>query len=248
MKRVLVGLSLVCFLPLSAAATSIGASAFGSGATMESFEGVVVGPNVRQSPYANILEPGVSGSYAFASGIMLSAPVPNPGTLSNGAFIHDFSLPAGATNSWGANGSVSSAANVPFGTAYLAAFDNLNGATVPTSFTLDFGADMLRAGAYVTGAAGSTVRIDAYGALGNLLESAQVATVAVTSWNLNFLGIESTSGIRRMVFSGVDFGIDGLMIESNGSITPVPEPSTALFVLGGLIGLGATGRRARSAR
>lgn len=117
MKRLLVGLTVACLLPLSAAATSIGASSFGSGATLESFEGVVVGSNVGQSPFANILEPGLTGSYAFASGIILSAPVPNPGTLSNGAFIHDFSLPAGATNSWGANGTVSSAANVPFGTA-----------------------------------------------------------------------------------------------------------------------------------
>lgn len=245
MKRVLVGLTLACLLPLSAAATQIGAGAFGSSATVESFEGVVVGANVRQSGFANILEPGVSGSYAFASGIILSAPVPNPGTLNNGAFIHDFSLPAGATNGWGANGSVSSAANVPFGSAYLAAFDNLNGATVPTSFTLDFGSDMLRAGAYVTGAAGTTVRIDAYGAFGNLLESAQVSTVAVTAWNLNFLGLEVTSGIRRMVFSGVDFGIDGLTFE--GGAVPVPEPSTAIFLLGGLIGLAVTRCRACAA-
>jgi hypothetical protein len=244
MKRLLVGLTLACLFPLHAAATPIGASAFGSGAVIESFEGVVVGSNVRQSPFANILEPGLTGSYAFASGIILTAPVPNPGTLSNGAFIHDFSLPAGATNGWGANGTVSSAANVPFGSAYLGAFDNLNGATVPTSFSLEFGSDMLRAGAYVTGAAGSTVQIDVYGALGNLLESAQVSTVAVAAWNSNFLGIESNAGIRRIVFSGVDFGIDGLTFEASGSVVPVPEPSTAVFMLGGLIALSATRGRA----
>jgi hypothetical protein len=107
---------------------------------------------------------------------------------------------------------------------------------------------MLRAGAYVTGAAGSTVKIDVYGVLGNLLESATISTVPVASWNSNFLGIQSTSGIRRMVFSGVDFGIDGLTFEANGSVLPVPEPSTAVFVLGGLIGLSATGRRTRSAK
>jgi len=246
MKRLLVSLALASLMmPLSASATPIGASAFGSGAMVESFEGVAVGSNVRQSPFANILEPGLTGSYAFASGIILTAPVPNPGTLSNGVFVHDFSLPAGATNGWGANGTVSSSANVPFGTAYLGAFDNLNGATVPTSFTLDFGSDMLRAGAYVTGAAGSTVQIDVYGVLGNLLESALISTVPVASWNGNFLGIESTEGIRRIVFSGVDFGIDGLTFES-GPIVPVPEPSTAVFVLGGLIALSAS--RGRAAR
>ena len=39
-------------------------------------EGIVVGPNVRQSPFANIVEPGMLGSYMFGSGIALSSPVP----------------------------------------------------------------------------------------------------------------------------------------------------------------------------
>ena len=82
MKRILVGLTVACLLPHSAAGTTIASSAFRAGAKIESFEGVVVGSNVRQSPFANVLEPGLSGSYAFASGIILSAPVPNPGTLS----------------------------------------------------------------------------------------------------------------------------------------------------------------------
>jgi hypothetical protein len=243
MNRLLVGLAFALLLPLSAAATPIGAGAFGSGATIESFEGIVVGPNVGQSVFANILEPGIVGSYAFASGVTLIAPIPNPGTMNNGAFVHDFSLPPGATNGWGTNGSVSSAANVPFGSAYLGAFDNLNGASVLTSVAFDFGSDMLRAGAYVTGAAGTMVHVDAYGALGNLLESTQIATVPVASWSSNFLGLESSSGIRRLVFSGVDFGLDGLTFEG-GTIVPTPEPSVAILLLGGLIGLGATRRRA----
>jgi len=248
MKRILAGLVASCFLPVAASATSIGVGAFGASAIIESFEGVVVGLNVRQSPFANIVEPGLLGNYTFGSGITLSSPVPNPGTMSNGAFVHDFSLPAGASNGWGANGSVASATDVPFGTAYLGAFDNLHGATVPTSLALDFATDVLRAGAYVTGAAGATVRIDVYGSLGNLLESAQVATVPVSAWKTNFLGIESTSGIRRVVFSGVDFGIDGLAFESSGGIVPVSEPSTMVFMLVGLIGLAAAGRRTRRLR
>jgi len=238
-RLVAVGAVLV---PFAASATSIGSGAFGSGAVVESFEGLVVGPNVRQSVFSNILEPGSSGSYTFGSGVTLTSPVPNPGTMSNGAFVHDFRLPMGATNGWGANGSVASAANVPFGTAYLGAFDGLSGATVLTSFTLDFGADMLRAGAYVTGAAGAMVQMDVYDALGGLLESTQVATVPVASWSSNFLGIENAAGIRRVVFRGVDFGIDGLTFEG-GAINPVPEPSTAVFLLGGLAVLAATRRR-----
>jgi hypothetical protein len=212
MKRLLAGLVASCFLPAAASATSIGAGAFGASAIIESFEGVAVGLNVRQSPFANIVEPGLFGNYTFGSGITLSSPVPNPGTMSNGAF------------------------------------DSLHGATVPTSFAFDFATDVLRMGAYVTGAAAATVRIDVYGSLGNLLESAQVATVPVSAWKTNFLGIESTSGIRRVVFSGVDFGIDGLAFESSGGIVPVSEPSTMVFMLVGLIGLSAAGRRTRRLR
>jgi hypothetical protein len=247
MKRSLASLLAWGLLPLSAAAVQITPSAFDGSAIVESFEGLVVGPNVGQSVFANILEPGIVGPYTFSSGVTLVAPVPNPGTLNNGAFVHDFSLPAGATNNWGANGSVASALDVPFGTAYLAAFDNIHGGTVPTSITLDFGSNMLVVGAYVTGAAGATVSMSAYDASGGLLESAQVNTVPVSAWGTNFLGIGNAAGIRRVVFSGVDFGIDGLTFGASGTL-PVPELSTSVLLVTGLIGLSLTGRRKRSLR
>jgi hypothetical protein len=247
MKRSITGLLAWSLLPLSAAAIPITPSAFDSSAIVEGFEGVVVGPNVAQSAFTNIVEPGIVASYTFASGATLIAPVPNPGTLSNGVFVHDFSLPMGASNNWGANGSVASALDVPFSTAYLAAFDNIGGATVPTSFTLDFGSDMLLVGAYVTGAAGATVLMTAYDAFGGVLESLQVNTVPVPAWGTNFLGIGNASGIRRVVFSGVDFGIDGLTFQAGGTL-PVPEPSTSGLLIAGLVGLSLAGRRKRSPR
>lgn len=240
MRRLLAGLFLGSLLPVSAQAISITPAAFGIGKVVESFEGLTLGPNVGASPFANILEPGKTAAYTFASGVQLSAPIPNPGTMSNGVFVHDFALPAGASNGWGANGSVSSAANVPFGTAYLGAFDNLFGATQPVSITLDFSGDKLRAGAYVTGAAGTTVRLDVYSATNLLLESRTVSTVPVAQWGTNFVGIERSEGIRRVVLSGVDFGVDGLTYES--APVPVPETSSMILLTTGLIGLGIAGR------
>jgi hypothetical protein len=118
MKRSLASLLAGALLPLSAAAVPITPSAFDGSAIVESFEGGVVGPNGGQSPFAHILEPGIVGPDTFSSGVTLVAPVPNRWTLNSGAFVHDLRLPAGATNHRGANGSVASALEVPFGTAY----------------------------------------------------------------------------------------------------------------------------------
>lgn len=232
-SRALGSIALIASIAMAAGAansTSITPAAFTGGQVVESFEGIVLGSNVGASPFSNILEPGISGAYVFASGVMLTAPVPNPGTMNNGVFVHDFALPSGASNNWGTNGVVASAANVPFGTAYLGAFDGLNGATVPVSIGFSFTSDVLRVGAYATGASGlaQPLRMDAYDASGTLLESVVLGTVPVASWGSNFFGIERSEGIRRVVFSGADFGLDALTFES--ASTPVPEPGTAVLV------------------
>ena len=82
---------------------------------------------------------------------------------------------------------------------------------------------------------------DAYDAAGMLLESVTIGTVPVANWGNNFFGLERSEGIRSVVFSGADFGIDGLTFE--GSPVVVPEPATGVLVGLGLVVLGLARRQ-----
>lgn len=234
-------LALAALAGAPALATPITPSAFQGGQSVESFEGVAVGPNATIGLGQSLLQPGTVSAFTFASGVTLTSPVPNPGVFNEGAFVHDFARGADVTNNWGGNGVVDGASDVPFGTAYLGAFDPGAGTA---SIELTFPVLMGRVGAYFTGASATTLRLDVYGAGGGLLESRTMNTVAVGQWATSFLGIENPSGIGRIVFTGRDFGIDGLTFEQ--SPIAVPEPGTLhAFALGlvGLLGLAVQGRR-----
>jgi hypothetical protein len=236
---------LIASLASPAFAVSIGTGAFTGTQAVEHFEGISAGANVAATTFANIFEPGSTGNYTFASGITLRGP--NPGLFSNGAFVHDTAL-GGATNNWGANGSVSNPAQVPdaWGTAsssYLGAFDNLG--TGSAIIDISFTQDMRRVGAFVAGGANTSITIEAYDAAGALLESVTIASPTVAAWSTSFLGLERSEGIRRVVFRGADFGIDALTFEAGA----VPEPPVALLASAGAIGLwGFGGRRRPSTR
>jgi hypothetical protein len=252
MRRWLATTILVCVaLPAGlASATPIGPGAFGPLATVESFEGHVAGPNISLGLGQSLLLPGTVSAFSFASGVVLSNPVPNPGVFNEGAFVHDFALGSDVQNNWGGTRVVNDAGDVPFGSAYLGAFDPATG-TALVEFT--FAAGMLRVGAYVTGFTGTTVQLDVYGTSG-LLESHTVSTVALGQWSSNFLGIENAAGIVRVVFRGQDFGLDGLTFEPNPIAVPEPNTLAALaFGLVGLLGIAMLGRQkaathARAAR
>jgi hypothetical protein len=220
------------FLAAGAAATPISDSGFSGSQTLESFEGIGAGGNVGASAYANIVLPAISTSFTFGSGVTLTSPVPNPGLFNNGPFVHDAAI-GGAVNNWGANGTVANAGNVPdvggtASSAYLGAFDNVGAGSA--SITLTFASDMLRVGAYVAGAAGSTIQLSAYDGSGALLETVVIAAPTVAAWGTSgsFLGLERVEGIRTIVFTGADFGLDGLTFEPNP--IPVPEPATLATV------------------
>ncbi len=227
-----------------ASATPIGAAAFGASQIVESFEGIAVGPNVNIGYGVSLLQPGIVSAFTFASGVVLTSPIPNPGLFNAGPFVHDFALGTDVSNNWSANGAVSSAANVPLGNAYLGAFAGSGNA----SFELSFATPQDRVGAYVTGVSSSSVTMRVYDASGTLLETVNAATVPVGSWGSNFLGIQRPDQISRVVFTAPDFGIDGLTFEND--LVLVPEPATLTsFALGlfGMWGLAVIGRGQRTA-
>jgi len=225
----------------TASATPIGAGAFGPLAAVESFEGLTPGANIPLGLGASLLEPGTAGAFAFASGVTLTGPIPNPGFDAAGAFVHDFALGADVQNSWGGTRVVNDAGDVPLGSAYLGAFAPGPG-TASVSFS--FGAPMLRVGASVTGVTAGTVRLDVYDDANVLLESHVLSTVDLPQWGGNFLGLENAAGIRRAVFTGADFGLDGLTFEAAPVVVPEPSTLSALGLgLVGLLGLAMIGRR-----
>ena len=246
MRRLTSILALTALAALAAApasAISIGASAFGPTQVVESFEGLVAGPNITLGLGVSLLQPGATGAFAFASGVTLTSPVPNPGVFNAGAFIHDFSLGTDVTNNWGSNGSISDATYLPMGSAYMGAFAGSGNASI----TLTFATPQDRVGAYVTGVNGTSVTMRVYDASGTLLESVSAATVPVASWGSNFIGIERPNQIARVVFSAPDFGLDGLTFENDPLLVPEPSTLTSLMIgLCGLCGLAVIGRDQRA--
>lgn len=213
-------------------ATPITPAAFTGFAVVESFEGVAVGPNAPIGMGTSLLLPGAVSAFAFASGVVLTSPIPNPGVMNQGPFIHDFARGNGVTNNWGATGVVNDPTDVPFGDAYLGAF---HPATGTVSFTLSFSNPMDRVGAYVTGVAGQAITMRVYDGSGALLETVSASAVPLASWGGNFLGIEQAGRISRVVFSGRDFGVDAFTFEDTPLL--VPEPGTLQGVVLGLLGL-----------
>jgi hypothetical protein len=207
--------------------------------TLESFEGLVPGPDVgQQLGFDGVYLPGYSGSYTFSSGVTLIGP--NVDVFPGDAFVHDFRSGSPPPNDWGANGVVNGPEDVLTGTAYLAVFE---AGSNQAAIELRFATPQARVGAFVTGDAGTTVTLEVYGAGNVLLESTTVGTVPIDQWIDNFVGLERSEGIERVVFRGQDFGIDALMFDAGFQL--VPEPRSALLLALGLAALAAHRRRSR---
>jgi len=213
-----------------ALAIPITPSSFGSYQVEESFEGIALGTNVQLQ--SRLLVPGRVSAFTFASGVILSSPIPNPGVANGGPFVHNTTRNPRATNDWGANGVVDDTTDVPFGDSYLGAFHPTTGTV---SFTLSFATPQDRVGAFVTGYAGSTITMEVFDAGGALLETVSANAVVLSGWATNFAGIQRPNQISRVRFSGSDFGIDSFRFEDD--LLLVPEPSTLSALMLGLVGL-----------
>jgi hypothetical protein len=218
--------TLVTILPKPAQAVQITLDNFGSGAIVESFEGLSPGPNLTlQGNNVGLLNPGVIEPFRFESGVTLTGSV-------NGVLIGDWSI-GPAFFGLGQNGLVASAADVPDGSAYLA----INFGSV-VEFT--FPSDLLRVGGLVTSTGGSPIYLSGYDAFGTLLETVTISDVNVSDWNSNFLGLENTAGIRRVIFSPTPSSVGSYLVLDRLTFEPisspfiaVPEPTSALGILVG---------------
>jgi hypothetical protein len=200
---------------------------FGPGAIVESFEGLSAGYNIPSAGagYDDWLAPGVIEPFTFASGVTLTGPIPNPG-LSEGVIIGDWSI-GFVGFELGNNGTISSAADVPFGNAYLA----LNAYAGGGPIELTFSSDMDRVGGYITAGYISpdppgTITLTAFDASDNLLGVVSISSVDVSQWSLNFLGIKDVGAIRSIQLSGDYEVLDGLTAQV------IPAPGAIL--LGGI--------------
>jgi hypothetical protein len=224
----------------SAQAVQIGLQNFGSNAILESFEGLSSSENKPLlENESGVLKLGVDGQpIVFGSGVVLTGPLPSelpPSAI--GIQLDDWSI-GRASFGLGENGQITSVADVPDGTAYLA-LDVISG---PIEFTFPF--DVFRVGALVTGASftpggsATPINLSAFDSKGNLLETVTIGSVKVSDWRNNFLGLESATGIRKVTFSGGRVNgesylvLDRLTFETQ-SIPPasIPEPSLTLGLL-----------------
>ena len=208
--------------------------------TLESFEHLVPGPDVgQQLGFDGVYLPGYGGSYTFASGVTLTGP--NVDVFPGDAFVHDFTSGSPPPNDWGANGVVDGPEDVLAGNAYLAVFE---AGSDEAAIELRFGSPQARVGAFVTGDAGITITLEVYGVGDVLLETVSTAAVPIGQWMDNFLGVERSEGILRIVFRGHDFGIDALLFDDS-VLQAIPEPRSALLVALGLALLASRRRRGR---
>jgi glutamine cyclotransferase len=161
-------------------------ASFGGSAVTESFEGYAVDANNPTSTFGSgYTQPGAISSYTFASGIVLSAPIPN----SEKVLIGDFTK---GSATWGLTASsIGSAADIPSGSAYLGLFNG--GGSVTATFTLP--ANSTKVGMLVQDITGGTVTLTAYNSSNVVIGTCSVAADGlVSSWPTKFLGFNSNSG------------------------------------------------------
>ena len=177
---------------------------FGGGTVVEGFEG-----------FGNV-DPWGLLPFDFGSGVQLTDGAQGDST---GVVIRD----GAGFFGWG------TAADIPQGTQFVG--HGNPGLFATTEFTFD--TPMLRVGGFVTLSNllnGTPLLImEAFDATGALLDSRSIEPVATNLWRDNFLGVESSVGIKSVTLvtatGGGAFMLDQLHFQA------VPEPSSLILVL-----------------
>lgn len=228
---VILALGAVICLPGLAMASTVGPFA----GTVESFESVVEnnGPNgTGPLELSNNFAIGHGPVTTFASGVQFISPlIPDGSIYSGDPFINDFRIDPYATYNYWDTGTIFPA-NVPDGKAWVGTFDPAETAIRNLKFTLP--SPMRMVGAYIDGQTYAGLTMQTYDAANNLLDTQTVASVDVAQWKTNWIGSQINPGqqlISKVVFSGIDFGVDKL------TYSQVPLPPTTLLLGSGLLGL-----------
>jgi hypothetical protein len=230
MKKYLVALGLglfVCSMTVLASAS------------VEGFEGLTPGlnnPNPAWGGGTGYMAVGALTSFAFASGVSYTAPVPNPDatTFNGGGGLVGDSAIGPASWGLGGNGAISTGL---FGTAYF-------GCDGPSSCiaTFTFASLQSSVGAYADVASGGNftnlVTENAYDIHGMPLGTATISGVPVANWGTNFINVNAP-GISYVTFTGDFYVLDNLTFSSSTT----PEPGTLLLFGSGLAGLASLLRR-----
>jgi len=192
---------------------------------VEGFEGLSAGANIPAwAGGGGFLVPGTVGTYTFASGVQLVAPIPNSNIGQNGegdVLIGDSRL---GSASWGlgSNGSITTGA---FGTAYL----GWNSSTDASFFTLRVPSAASMVGAFVEpcgGCGNGLVTMSVFNSSMTLLGS---TTLGSGTWNTNFISL-SIPNISFIRFSGEFLVLDNFTFSNS---TATPEPSTWMLTAAG---------------
>jgi hypothetical protein len=166
----------------------------------------------------------VKGPIAFSSGVTLTGPFPQPAG-DRGLVVCDFSFhPAAAFSLGQAFGTISTAADVPDGSAFLAFSDEDE--VRPFEFVFD--SEMRNVGAFVTGPPNASATMTAYDSMGSILATSSIQARPVSSWDDNFVSV-TAAGIKRITIGGRVIVLDGL------TFTSIPEPHVVALLVPALV-------------
>lgn len=206
---------------------------FGPSSQFESFEGVVLGPNVQSVDGGSLL-PGTIAPYVFSTGLTLTSPIPN--TDLGGAFDQKVTVRTGDFGLGIYDDNIPTTA--PFGDAFL-----IHSGGLDDPFELTFPEPVARVGGFwiIAGSSPTTdsIFIEAFDANDTSLGTVLAPAAFVEDWSSNFFGFQDDN-LTPIAKIAIDNGpggnpshpgVDGLVFES---VTVVPEPSTLLLLTTGL--------------